>query len=626
MGILLLFFSFITLVSGFYAFERGMPGLRHAWISACLVFSAILVFSTEVFSLFNALTQTNLAIFWGAVLLVSILVVRGKVPRFRIGWAVFENRWLNIISALIPSGLLAATFLIAIVAPPNNTDAMVYHMSRVAHWAQQHSVGHFPTSTLRELFLNPLAEYSILHTYLLSASDRFAHLIQWFAYLTSAIAVSLITEQLGGSKKSQYLAALFAMTVPQALLQATTTQNDLTFSAYALITVYLIIRFTHEGDRRWLLYAAAAAGLSILVKSTSFIVLAPFIIWAGVMLLKRRQKADIKTSGLAVLIVFLLIFPFHLRNFQTFGSPLGPPSETSLYKNDQFNLKVLASNTVRNLAINFTYTPGITSMLERAVEEIHQGLNLPASDPGTTWQGYQFSIPPFTISEDESGSPLHIWLVLIGLVLMITGRKRFPSLAHWLAVGLGAGFLLFSAYLKWQPWNNRLELVFFLLAAPLSGLAAGRIKNLPLVFSAGFFLCSLPYFYFNPTKPLTQDWNIFNLPRLEMMIRREDILAPYINSAFFLRDEVDCRQIGMDLENGAWEYPLWNMLTDPSRPEHSLTHINVGNESLSLESQSSDVCAVLLVDSENRGEIYLYEGREYLRAFYEPPVGVYSAP
>lgn len=622
MGIFLPFLSLIIILAIF----RARNGLRLAWASAWLVMGLLVLVSTEIFSLFTALTRAGLTIFWGAVLILSIIIFILKKPQLSsepLNWHLFNHRWLNILAALIPGGLLAATFVIALVAPPNNTDAMIYHLSRVAHWAQNRSVALFASSTLRELYLNPLAEYGILHTYLLAGSDRFAGLVQWFSYANTAIIVSLIAEQLGASKKGQYLAALFAMTVPQAILQATSTQNDLVFAGNALIAIYFILRFVQGSQYRWMIAASAATALAILTKSTAFIVLAPFMLWLVIKLARSWKKINLPACGLSILIAIVLAFPFHWRNFQAFGSPLGPPSETRLYPNQVFGIQPLISNAARNLAINFTYTPAVNALETKMVEGLHRPLSFSVSDARTTWQDYAFSIRPFTVSEDLSGAPLHIWLILVLLVFMLAARKRFPVAAHGLALCLVLAFLLFSGYLKWQPWNNRLELVFFILAAPLFGLAVEKVKLLPVVFMFALALYSLPYFYFNPTKPLVQDWNIFNLPRIEMMIRNKDLLAPYINSAIYIDDNSTCGRIGLDLANGYWEYPFWNMLVDPARPQRALEHINVMNESRAFEAQDGEFCAILAVNELEKPPLIEYQGKTYQQVFLEGIAAVY---
>src|SRR5690242_18911992 len=72
--------------------------------------------------------------------------------------------------------IFAFTLVIAIVAPPNNWDSTTYHMARVLNWIQQESVNHFPTYNLRQIELNPWAEYAILQFQLLSGGDYLANL------------------------------------------------------------------------------------------------------------------------------------------------------------------------------------------------------------------------------------------------------------------------------------------------------------------------------------------------------------------------------------------------------------------------------------------------------------------
>jgi len=498
---------------------------------------------------------------------------------------------------------------------------MVYHLSRVAHWAQNQSVANFATSTLRELYLNPFAEYAVLHTYLLAGSDRLVNLVQWFSYLNIAILVSLIAEQLGAGKKGQYLAAVFAISLPQTLLQATSAQNDLVFSVMALSTVYFLLRFNKGDNPIWLLPAGAATALAVLAKSTAFIVLAPFLVWTAVKLFKKIERKTIGVTLSAMVLAVVIVAPFFIRNINTFGRVLGPQSETSLYQNESPGLKPLISNGVRNFAINLTYTPSINTTEEKIILGIHNLLKLSIDDPATTWQGYQFAIPTFVVSEDWSGSPIHIWLGLISLLVLLFGFHQTSRQSLLVSICVISGFLLFSLLLKWQPWNNRLQTVFFLLTAPLFGLAVGRIKFLPCILSGFLFVSCIPYFLFNPTKPLTQDWNIFNLPRLESMIRNKEILGPYINGSNFAKEST-CTKFGMGLGSGYWEYPFWNMLVTPNLPEKSLQHISVSNESDKLEHEDG-VCGIIVARDDPKEQFLQYNNQEYELSYIQEPVGIF---
>ena len=69
--------------------------------------------------------------------------------------------------------LISIVFIALVIAftawsfPPNTWDSMTYHLSRVAHWVQNHSLEHYPTHILRQLSYCPFAEYVIFLTLIL---------------------------------------------------------------------------------------------------------------------------------------------------------------------------------------------------------------------------------------------------------------------------------------------------------------------------------------------------------------------------------------------------------------------------------------------------------------------------
>ena len=135
------------------------------------------------------------------------------------------------------------TGVIAVLAPPNNWDSMTYHMPRVAHWSQNGSVAHYPTHILRQLWLGPWAEFAIMHLYLLTGGDRLANLVQWLAFAGCAVGAAVVAGELGGGRRARGLAAVACATLPMAIAQASSTQNDLVASFWLLSLGYWVLRF-----------------------------------------------------------------------------------------------------------------------------------------------------------------------------------------------------------------------------------------------------------------------------------------------------------------------------------------------------------------------------------------------
>src|SRR5262249_16258873 len=116
--------------------------LREAFIMAAAVWGLVVVVSTEVLSLFNAVTAPFLIVLWTAACAASASLVwqrrvrlRTRIPVDRAGVLA---RAAAAVLPLLPIAFL--TGLVAVMAPPNTWDSMTFHLARVAHWAADGSV------------------------------------------------------------------------------------------------------------------------------------------------------------------------------------------------------------------------------------------------------------------------------------------------------------------------------------------------------------------------------------------------------------------------------------------------------------------------------------------------------
>ena len=215
---------------------------RDSWLAASICWGVAIAVFTEALGLAHLISRGALLVTWSAFAIVLALG-EGDGGAARRGTSLTFGRWRKdgtlrdplVTGLLVVFALLA---MLAILAPPNNWDSMVYHMGRVVHWMQNRSVDHYPTSIDRQLYLGPWTEFAILHFQVLTGGDRWANLVQWMAMPGCAIAASLIARQLGAASPAQLTAAVVVAATPVAILESTSTQTDLTVAFWLACFVY----------------------------------------------------------------------------------------------------------------------------------------------------------------------------------------------------------------------------------------------------------------------------------------------------------------------------------------------------------------------------------------------------
>jgi hypothetical protein len=270
-------------------FERGSPGLsgwREAFAAAAIAVGAFIALSSEALSLIGALTQPVLVIVWlAAFTFLSVHVQKRGLIKQAVGWHR-EGLELGKVSKteralLAATGIFASVlFFVAGVAPPNTNDSLSYHLSRVMHWIQNQGLMHYSTAIDRQLWMPPWAEMAVMQLYLFKGDDGLSNLVQWFSMGASLIVVSLIARRLGAGGAGQVFAALFCVTLPMGILQATSTQTDYATAFWLLCLAYfaLLAHQRKPSAVEWVLLSLVVA-LGVLTKGTYYTFALPFLVW-----------------------------------------------------------------------------------------------------------------------------------------------------------------------------------------------------------------------------------------------------------------------------------------------------------------------------------------------------------
>ncbi|MEY3369047.1 MAG: hypothetical protein RI973_2202 [Bacteroidota bacterium] len=480
-------------------------------IESMLAFSALVAAGTEVLSLFNAYTYKGILTFWSVVsasLLLSVLLQKKQQYLLPLYQQLSEKTKNNKLLAGTLLVLFAVLFIQGVAYPPNNYDSMAYHMSRIAHWYSHGNVSYYPTNIYRQIFQPPFSEWLIGHICILNRSDVFANAVQLFYLGGILLCVVEICRELKLSRTVAVFAMLFIMATPEVLLEATSTQNDVVVSFFVMLCAYYAIRSIRENSFSAALLMALSAGLSTLTKGTGYVFCFPilmtwFLFWATRVVRSGEYRPAWKYAVVPMLFI-AVNSTYYYRNINLSNHLFGDYKEGHFIENP--GALTLLSSIVRNCAMHFGVFPA-NEIVEKAVIAMHETLGLDVNDPRSSWINYgtsdvtKFELTKWMHHEDDAANIFQF--LLITLAGFAAAFRVSKDSRHWFWFLMLAGFIMFCAMLKWQPWNSKLHTTYFILFAvptahALSSLAANRLFQLSGLV-AGFY--ALLVVCFNPNRP-----------------------------------------------------------------------------------------------------------------------------
>lgn len=636
MAVLLLPLSFVLTFFSLQLHDIS-SSLRANFLRASVIWGAALIFSAEFLSLFQSLTFEWLLTLWGlyCLFLAAFIFTRFKdnasgvqnllkpVPFVR-----SEKIFLGVIGIII---LLIG--FITFKSPPNTWDSMTYHMPRVGHWMQNHSLALYPTAIIRQVALTPGAEIIILQFQILSGGDHWANFPQWFSFIGCIIGASLIARQLGGSQRAQVLTAVLSATIPMGILQSSGTQNDYVAAFWLTCLVYFLIELKKNlRQTQGIIFTGLTLGLAMVTKLTAYIYAPVFGVWFLVNSFKAGWKKCLRDLALILFLAVLINAGHYTRQIKLMKQLTGPIIEVKEAVNKVYTPQVVISNIVRNIGIHIpTPIDPLNALMEKGIYALHELLKIDMTDPRFAYGEHAFHVGEVNFHEDYAGNLLHIIAVFAAL-FMLLGRKTPPSASDTITLKLyfalvGLAFLMFCTVLKWQPWHSRLMFPLFILIAPAVGVVFSNIRNpkIPVVIATVFLLCAMPWVFNNKSRSFFKRRNIFNSSRVEQQFYNKHGYMPSYVRAVQEARESGCSEIGLLIGPDSWEYPIWTLLYQDKKP-FRLEHINVDNiknyspSAYPLEKFSP--CAILN-DSFQSPSTMTFDGRNFVKTRHLAYMGVY---
>lgn len=565
LGLILLPVAAYALLTIVFRDRVGVNGWAEALVKAHLALFTFVALSTEALSLVKEISLPGLLVSWLSFLLICVVWVLQRPSHLRPSLSKLEQHppiTHILVSAILL--LLVITFITALLFPPNTWDSMTYHMPRVVHWMNQNSLDFYPTQIARQLNQAPLAEYMILHLQVLSDGDRFANLVQWISFVLATGLGSLIAAELGLNNRQQLVASVLVATLPMAVLQASSTQNDLVVAVFLMSFTFFLLRMRHQPNAESTVFAGIALGLALLTKGTAYVYAAALgpCLAIPVLLARKDSLKLLLSSGVSLVLVVCIALSFssghYWRNYQRYGHPMA--NSIQRLANQDMSGALLAGNLLRNLALH-SGTP-FYSINRLQYWLLQETLGSDLNHPATTLPGTSFRVT-YERHEDLAGNLLHTLIALISLgALGLFYRRNWRQTSLWYAAAVLLGAFLYCWLLRWQPWASRLHTPLFLLAAPLMAMtitAQRSWKQLGNVICILLVLYSLPYALDNTSRSLRSlDWLQNSRERLYFVNKypAERNFSDY-RSAVETLERSEAKDIGLFLGGDDWEYPIW---------------------------------------------------------------------
>lgn len=580
MALLLLIF----ILNLFVAIYVKSKKIIYSIILTTLIFSLVVLVLSETLSLINEINAINITFAW---LILNVLLflyhqiyktiptcyklLHERISETRASW--FQK------SSLLSAGLLFLILIFqGVIYPPNNWDSMSYHMPRIIDWIAHGSFENFQTHILRQLYQPCFSEYVMMNLQLVSGSDLLNNLAQLFFHVFASFGVVGICKEIGLSKKQQFYGFILTFLLPESLLQASSTQNDIFHGFFLISSIYFILQILKNNNLTNFNFLGISVGLAFLSKAISFVyfpVTGLFIaIIVSYKFINSKEIKLIKNALLCLTVIILINFPHSYRNFQFSGDIRGTSKEEIQdYINEELSLPNTISIAVKNIGLHLDplFIGNSGNIL---IEKFHLITGLDINKKGTNVFDSTFTCNPgWKNHEDTQPNFIHLMLFCISSSLLIyqflkKEKSTIKTILLLLTFQTLLQFSLFCMLISWEPWNSRLHIPLFYSMIPVI-VFGFNLKRINIIYNILTFILILQAFYIilsNYSRELisiekqNSTIGINDTRYKKYFTNRPDLYSEYNKITNKLVSQKTTK-IGLIIHNDSWEYPLYPKLS-----------------------------------------------------------------
>lgn len=641
----------------FYRYQNSKKYIE-GLVEAEIIFHACLLLITNVFSIFSCLNKYTVLFGWLVVIFITVFLSAKKYAATPVTFAsnlkscILDSLSFAKKASLIEKAMLCFMAVLGIVlffgalfTVPYNYDSMTYHLGRMAHWIDNQSVNYFVTNIDRQLYSPVLAEYELLHMYLLNGNDTFLNLPQYFTMLITAVIIYSTTKKLGTKNSFSLLAAFLFMTMPLTISQAVTTQNDLMGSLWFAVFLYYLVDFIHfnqidlkNNQLKQTIFIGASVAFAFLTKTSICASMIFFMPWLLIVCIRRKDSLLnlIKCGAIAVATLLILISETLVRTYLSCGKLVADTTSSNIMVATK-NIKYILVNITKNYCLLITQhlCRPLNGFMYRLSIGLGSRFMVDFNNEAISYHGFDFlnhmNMGADMYSHDKTPSAVVAYLALLcGFIILIAcifwiislfkkakASDSFLSridLGFAISVWLSLGFIM--ALLRWQPWGSRLMYPALAMTVIMTGNLLGGLSKksgtIPLAVVALFacILCIQPVAY--NLVPAIENVQEGCSNRLSRYFRFNDRYSAYGQLIDETKD-LDIDTLGVFISGDGYDYPLWAMYKNKAPGLRLLPVILDENDPKHMDQSTTYPEYILYIEAGKLapGETKLYHGKTY---------------
>lgn len=215
------------------------------------------------------------------------------------------------------------------IFPPYAYDGLMYHLVSVADWIQTHTIGITPYIEWTNVYPQ---HGGLIYTWLVIflKSDIIVESGQLVFGIMAAIATIGIARNLRVKREYAIASGCIFFLTPIVIAQAITNYVDLMFAAMFLIFFYFYLRYMDKFQKKYVLLAGIAAGITLGIKSSAaaYIGICVIIVFIELMIRIYKKKClwrEVLIHMSIFTIAAILLGGFwYFRTWIVYGNPVYP--------------------------------------------------------------------------------------------------------------------------------------------------------------------------------------------------------------------------------------------------------------------------------------------------------------